>query len=87
MFDIGFWEVTLLFALGLMILGPERLPRLARSAGLWMGRARAAARKLQREVERELLIEETRRTVEEARRIGEARIGDEPRREDKPADD
>lgn len=68
MFDVGFWELSLLAVLGLLILGPERLPRVVHTAGLWLGRARGAVRKLQREVQRELMIEETRAAVEEARR-------------------
>ncbi|MBT8144527.1 MAG: Sec-independent protein translocase protein TatB [Gammaproteobacteria bacterium] len=68
MFDIGFWEISLIFVLGLLILGPERLPRVARSTGLWLGKARNTMRKLQREIQRELMIEETRAAVDEARR-------------------
>ncbi len=68
MFDIGFWEISLIFIVGLLILGPERMPRVARTAGLFLGRARAAMRKLQREVQRELMLEETRAAVDEARK-------------------
>lgn len=71
MFDVGFWELSLLAVLGLLILGPDRLPRVVHTAGLWLGRARGAMRKLQREVQRELMIEETRAAVEKARRTFE----------------
>lgn len=67
MFDVGFWELSLLAILGLIILGPDRLPRVAHTAGLWIGRARSAVRKLQREIQRELMIEETRAAVDKAR--------------------
>ena len=60
MFDIGFWELILIFALGLMILGPERLPRVARTAGQWVAQARRLATNLQRELEREITLEEDR---------------------------
>ena len=73
MFDIGFWEISLIFVVGLLILGPERLPRVARSGGLWLGRARAAMRKIQSEIQRELMIEETRAAVDEARRAFDQR--------------
>ena len=82
MFDIGFWEVSLLAVLGLLILGPERLPRVAHTVGLWLGRARGAMRKLQREVQRELMIEETRAAVEQARRAFDE--GDTTTDEDEP---
>jgi sec-independent protein translocase protein TatB len=40
MFDVGFWELALIFMLGLMVLGPEKLPRIAAQLGRWIGRAR-----------------------------------------------
>ena len=33
MFDVGFWELLLIFGVGLMILGPERMPRVAAQVG------------------------------------------------------
>ena len=39
MFDVGFWELLLIFGVGLMILGPERMPRVAAQVGRWIGRA------------------------------------------------
>ena len=39
MFDIGFWELTIIGVVALLVIGPERLPRVARTAGLWLGRA------------------------------------------------
>ncbi|HSO80570.1 MAG TPA: twin-arginine translocase TatA/TatE family subunit, partial [Chromatiaceae bacterium] len=38
MFDIGFLEMVLVGVVALLVVGPERLPKLARTAGLWMGR-------------------------------------------------
>ncbi len=40
MFDIGFFELLVLFIVGLVVIGPERLPKVARTAGLWIGRIR-----------------------------------------------
>ena len=40
MFDIGFLELCLIGVVALLVVGPERLPRLARTAGMWVGRAR-----------------------------------------------
>ena len=54
MFDVGFWEIALLFGLGLMILGPEKLPRVAGQLGRWVGRARRTASQLRYQLEREI---------------------------------
>ena len=57
MFDIGFWELIFLFGLGLVILGPERLPRLAAQLGNWAGQARRMARSLTSQIRDELDID------------------------------
>lgn len=54
MFDVGFWEIVLIFGLGLMILGPEKLPRVAAQLGRWVGRARRTASQLRYQLEREV---------------------------------
>ena len=53
MFDIGFWELALIFGLGLIILGPERLPRVAAQLARWVNKARRTAMHLRRQLERE----------------------------------
>ena len=40
MFDIGFWELAMLGVIALLVIGPERLPKAARVAGLWFGKIR-----------------------------------------------
>ena len=47
-------ELLLLCIIGLLILGPEKLPRLARQIGSWVGKARQMTRSLQRQIEEEL---------------------------------
>jgi len=54
MSGIGGSEFLLLCIIGLMILGPERLPRVARQLGSWIGKARQMTRSLQRQLEDEL---------------------------------
>jgi len=54
MFDVGFWELTLLATLALLVLGPEKLPGLVSSVGRMMGRARSLARGLKMQIEREM---------------------------------
>ena len=57
MFDIGFWELSLIMLLALLVVGPERLPGLVSTIGNWAGRARFMARSLRMQVERELAKE------------------------------
>ncbi len=57
MFDIGFWELAILFALGLIMLGPERLPKVAIQIGNWAGQARRMARSLTTQIRDELDID------------------------------
>jgi sec-independent protein translocase protein TatB len=54
MSGIGGSEFILLCLIGLLILGPERLPRVARQIGGWMGKARRMTRSLQRQLEDEV---------------------------------
>lgn len=58
MFDVGFWELALIFMLGLMVLGPEKLPRIAAQLGRWIGRARRTASQLRYQLEREVDLNE-----------------------------
>ncbi len=58
MLDFGFSEILLTSAIALVVLGPERLPRVARKVGNWMGRARLMARQLSEQLEREVNAEE-----------------------------
>src|SRR5258708_30638602 len=58
MLDVGFSEILLTSAIALVVLGPERLPKVARQVGNWMGRARAMARQLSEQPEREVSADE-----------------------------
>ena len=40
MFDIGFWELAVIFVVALLVLGPDRLPAVARTGGRWASKAR-----------------------------------------------
>ena len=62
MLDVGFSEILLTSAIALIVLGPERLPKVARQVGNWMGRARAMARQLSEQLEREVNAEELLKT-------------------------
>ncbi|WP_110666906.1 Sec-independent protein translocase protein TatB [Salinicola halophilus] len=65
MFDIGFFELLLIGIVGLLILGPERLPVAARTAGLWIGKIRRSVNNVQREITAQLEAEELRQKVAE----------------------
>ncbi len=54
MFDIGFSEILVIFVLALIVLGPQKLPRVVREVGRWVGRARAMARQFQEQLEEEV---------------------------------
>ncbi len=64
MFDIGATELLLVAIIGLVVVGPERLPRLARTIGLWVKRARGQVASIQRDINRELELEDLRKQLE-----------------------
>ena len=68
MFDIGFTELSLIAAIGLLVLGPERLPTVARTLGLWVGRARATFAHLRNELEREAINQDMKTRMEDQMR-------------------
>lgn len=63
MFDIGFAELLLLAIIGLLVIGPERLPETARTLGLWAGRMRRMFTAAKSELERELGVDDVRRQL------------------------
>ena len=64
MFEVGFTELLLIFALSLIVLGPEKLPKLAQQVGRWVGRARAMARQFRDQLEEEAHNLETKMTID-----------------------
>lgn len=76
MFDIGFSELLLIAVVALIVLGPEKLPKAARLAGLWVRRAKASWYSVKSELERELAAEELQRSLRDTQAaIGHAAIG------------
>lgn len=53
MFDFGFWEVVLVLIVALLVVGPEKLPQLARTTGMWVGRLKRMASNMKEELEDE----------------------------------
>jgi len=66
MFDIGASEIFLTALIALVVLGPERLPKAARFAGLWIRRARAQWHSVRAELEREMEAERLRADLDAA---------------------
>lgn len=64
MFDVGFSELVLLAIVALVVLGPEKLPHVARMAGAWVGRIRRTVSSMQAEIEREVAAQEFKSRME-----------------------
>ncbi|TNW22842.1 twin-arginine translocase subunit TatB [Xylella fastidiosa subsp. pauca] len=69
MFDIGFSELLLIAVVALVVLGPERLPKAARFAGLLVRRARTQWESIKQELERELEAEALKRNLQNAQQV------------------
>ena len=63
MFDVGFWELTVIAVVALLVIGPERLPKVARTAGMWLGRARRMVASVKADIDRELAAEELKKAI------------------------
>ncbi len=66
MFDVGFAEIFLLALIGLIVLGPEKLPRVARTVGGLVRRARSSWYSLRRSIEAELAEADVSAPIREA---------------------
>ncbi len=71
MFDIGFWELALIMVVALVVVGPERLPRLARTVGMWVGKGRQILMSVKADIDRELKAEELKKMLDERNRLPE----------------
>lgn len=65
MFDIGFWELAIIAVVGLIVIGPDKLPGVARTAGMWVGRTRRFVSQVKTDIDRELKQEELRKALED----------------------
>jgi len=84
MFDVGFWELAVIMVVALLVIGPDKLPGLARTAGLWVGKAQAMVKSVKADIDLELKAEDLKKKLsvqdgpheftdieEEIRRLGE----------------
>ncbi len=62
MFDIGFWELAAIALVGLLVLGPERMPAMAARIGRWVGYMKQLSYGFREEIENELRVQEVKET-------------------------
>lgn len=67
MFDIGFSELMMIGVVALVVLGPERLPKVARTAGEWMGKLQRYVADVKVDINRQMEIAELRKMQEEVK--------------------
>jgi len=87
MFDIGFLELLIIGVVALLVLGPERLPKAARTAGLWVGRIKRSVSGMQREISAQLEAEELRQKLKEQQQKIDDSLGKAKRDVESIADD
>lgn len=71
MFEVGFSELLMVGLVALIVIGPERLPRAARLAGLWIGRINASLSGIKADIQQQLHAEEMRQLMEQHQIGGE----------------
>src|SRR5690606_5936120 len=63
MFDVSFAELALILVVGLVVLGPERLPGVIRTGSLWLAKIRRSFNEVRAEIEREVQLDEIKREL------------------------
>ncbi len=74
MFDIGFTELLIVAIVGLVVIGPERLPSTIRTVALWVGRIRRTLGNVQKEISEELRVDEMRQAAKKQQERLEAQV-------------
>ncbi|HFC54274.1 MAG TPA: twin-arginine translocase subunit TatB [Gammaproteobacteria bacterium] len=65
MFDVSFWEISIVAIIALLVIGPERLPTVARTAGRWYGKLQRFVTSVKEDIERELKATELQQIMDE----------------------
>ena len=65
MFDVGFWELGLIGLISLLVIGPEKLPKVARLSGFWLGKTKSMVANVKAEISEELKAEELRQLMQQ----------------------
>ena len=71
MFDFGFSEMLIIGTIALVVLGPERLPMVARTAGEWIGKAQRFVAQVKSDIDRETELSELKRIQDEAKALAD----------------
>lgn len=71
MFDVGFSELVMVGLIALLVIGPERLPKVARIAGFWLGKTRTTIANVKAEIKQELHAEEMRQLLQQQQSIAD----------------
>jgi len=72
MFDFSFGELALIGTVALVVLGPERLPKVARTVGEWVGKAQRYVAQVKSDINREIELTELKKIQEEARKAAQS---------------
>jgi sec-independent protein translocase protein TatB len=72
MFDFSFGELALIGTVALVVLGPERLPKVARTVGEWVGKAQRYVSQVKSDINREMELAELKKLQEEARQAAQS---------------
>lgn len=83
MFDIAFSELLVIGIIALIVIGPERLPKVARTAGQWLGRLNRYVAQVKQDIDRDIKLEELRKLQQEMQETAQRYeiLADETRRE------
>jgi len=71
MFDIGFWELSLIGIVGLLVIGPERMPAVARTVGKWVGRANRFVTNIKEDINKELKDEDLKKILADQQKLAD----------------
>ncbi len=63
MFDIGFWELAIIFVVALLVIGPERLPGVARTMGRWFGKINRFIQTIKTDIDKEIHTDEIKKML------------------------
>ena len=63
MFEVGFSELVMVTLVALLVIGPEKLPKVARMAGFWLGKAKRTVEAVKQEINEEFQAEELRQAL------------------------
>jgi len=69
MFDVGFFELMLIGVVALLVVGPERLPQLARTAGKWLGKGKQMINSVKADIAQEMKAEELKKILEQQQQL------------------